>query len=304
MDTNHDALSDIDRSPATPFGLPPRRVSGKLRRSLCYPASMLFFNGILVVLAVALVVAFWMTDDSEIRYGLPFRWMPAGEGQIVEIACSSTEIAPSGKPAASGLDIIWLEQTLPDGTTIRARHPDRPSSGRFQVGQTVPLLHYVNDPNCLAIDDPPDRIIVWVGFWFFLFLGSLFVAFHMSPLYIALHGHDVHLLETASVKRFRVERKHKQTTLLPLDNTLPPIKWTRVQSGFGLPNGKTVQVFYDEAKPSESFVVEATCSPLFFDEMADQIDCRSDWNFWLGMVSHVLFAMILTVFLLRIIAIY
>ncbi|MCL2006433.1 MAG: hypothetical protein FWG73_09830 [Planctomycetaceae bacterium] len=307
--TNFGTLPVADRSALPPFGLPPRTVSDKVQRSLCYPVILLVVNGIFLVLTTAIVAIFWISDDSEIRYSsLPFRWVPTGEGRIVAIVDSSTELAPSGKPAPPGLDIITLEQTLPDGRTIRSRHPDRPNAGRFHVGQIVPLLHYVSDPNCLAIDDPRGWFDVYMPFGMGTFFLTIVVAFHVSPFFIALRQRDVQLLESAPIKRFQVERpknNKKALFLLPLDDALPSIgRNLAVQSGSGLRHGQTVHVFYNEACPRESFIVEASWSPLIFDSATGHIDCRSDWPFRLGLAMHVLFFLILSAALLRVLLIY
>jgi len=308
--TDRNTLLVADQSVRPQFGEPPRTVSDKAKRSLLFFAGEAgglspVLCGIICIMAVVLAVILGVTDKSEIRYGfLPFRWVEAGEGQIVSIADSSTETAPNGNPCPPGRDVITLEQTLPDGQTVRCRNPGWPPSGRFQVGQTVPLLRYSNDPACLMIDHSRERFEMWFGFGVALFFASISIGSVVLTTYYSFSNRRriVRLLETAMVARFRINRKAKRgkTLLQPLEKTLEPI----TMSFSSRRHGETVEVFIDETKPSQSFVVESAWCRLVFDPATAQIDSVSDWPFRLGVILLASFAVGLGVVILQISLVY
>ena len=269
-------------SPHHVFGTPPRVVPPDVRRRLLFsgePVEMLQFCWLLAFLAVLIGGVLWWEDPAALRYGLlPFRWQPTHGGVIVAIADSSTERAPNGNPPPGGRDVITLEQTLPDGRTIRCRQPSWPNHGNFVVGQKVPLLRYVNDETCLQIDDPIFRRDVRSGLWFILGFGTLFFG-GTGGLVIAGYyqrKRAVALLETANVVKYRV-RKHKKgnlrkTILKPIGGTGEPLEIPSQGGHYG----EMVHVFFNEAKPKQSLIAERLRGDLRYNAETGEIECDPD----------------------------
>ena len=301
--TDRESILTAHRLTEPPFGLPPRTISDKAKRTLFYSSDTGFIQKSLIgAFGFLVLFAAMMVNNDEIRCGfLPLRWEPAGEGKIVAIDDSSTKKTPGGIPATSGCDIITLEQTLADGRTILCRNPIHQLRGRFHIGQTVPLLRYSGDSNFLMIDDPNERCQIWAGLGALSFFVSIFVVIMVLTTFYGLSAHNrvIRLLETAPVKRFRVGRNGKKIILLPVDLTLPTIPLKDNCTGFVL--DETVNVFFNEEKPEQSFIAY---SSLIFDSETGRIDIVSDLPFRLGVASLVLFIAGLGMALLRILLVY
>jgi hypothetical protein len=85
---------------------------------------------------------------------------------------------------------------------------------------------------------------------------------------------NVRLLETATVVKCRIRRRanHRKvmkTTLMPIGGEGEPFEMP-IQYGL---NGETVHVFYNEAKPKDSFIAETFPGGIWFDRETGEIDC-------------------------------
>ena len=276
-ETDVSAILHAAKSPRHEFGSPPRSISLRARRHILFsgePLEILQLSWLFALLALMLGGAIWWTDPAEIRYGmLPFRWQKTHDGMIVAIADSSTERAPNGGPAQGGYDVITVEQTLPDGRTIRCRHPSWSNHGEFTVGQKVQLLRYANDETCLQIDAPVFRRDARVGILFILGFGSLFFIGGGAVVAATLSSRKriLTLLTTANVVKYRVCKRVRnvKTILMPLGGRGEPLE-LKSQIRF---IGETVHVFLDEAKPKNSFVVESHRGEIRFDAETGELDC-------------------------------
>ncbi|MCL2347691.1 MAG: hypothetical protein FWC50_05450 [Planctomycetaceae bacterium] len=280
-ETDVTALLQVANSPRHAFGSPPRNVSVEVRRKIFFSGDLialtLTFSLLFAFLAFLLGVALCFTDPAEVRYGLlPFRWQPTHAGVIVAIADSSTERAPNGNPAPGGRDVITLEQTLPDGRTIRCQHPSWANRGNFHVGQKVPLLRYVNDETCLQIDDPMFYFDSRSGLFAVLGFGTLFFG-GGGVLVMTSYSQrkkTARLLETAPVVKYRIRKRipKVKTILTPVRSAGETLE---LKSQVGIV-GETVHVFLDEAKPNQSFVAESYRGELRYDAETGEIECTPD----------------------------
>lgn len=289
------------------FGPPPRTVSKKARRTL-----LVFGEAGIILAMYGVIFSFFplifagilfATDKAELRYGfLPFRWEKAGEGRIAEIADSSTEKAPNGGPAASGRDVITLEQTLPDGRTIRCRNPGWPPQGRFQAGQAVPLLRYRGEPECLLLDDPFSYNEMYLSLGFACFALTLIVVAVLCTAYFAAsrRRHVIRLLETAPVERFRIGMDKKRAIAVPDAVGREPIPIT----GLDLKPGETVNVFVDEERPKKSFIAESSWSSLTWNPETGEIDSVSDRPYRIAQLLAGIFLIGVGLVFLRLFLVY
>ncbi len=302
-----DAAIDVRSIMPPEFGPPPRTVSAKAKRAILFAGELWgIFTLFCCMFAFAVMtfagILFWI-GTTDIRYHfLPLRWEKAGNGRIFGIADSSTGNAPNGYPAPSGRDLLTLEQTLPDGRTIRCRNPTSLPPGRFQVGQAVPLLRYRSDPESLSLDDPSSYGDMWAGFVLscvYLMLGPGMIG-GMICYAFSRRRHVVRLIETAPLERFRAERVKHRTMLVPLASGREPIP----AAGLTVQPGEMVRVFLDERKPEASFVAESAWPPLTVDPATGEIDAVSDRSCWITFASLGLLVLGIALILLRVLLVY
>ena len=278
------------------FGPPPRVLTARAKRSLFLIGEgggvRLCYYGLFGILALVFAGILFSTNANDIRYGfLPFRWEQAGEGRIVAIADSSTKKAPNGNPSPPGRDVITLEQTLPDGRIVRCQDPGWSPRGQFLQGQTVALLRYRGDPDCLTIDPSCSRKEMGEGVYLAAFLVFIVLPTIGGMVLTAVLNarHAARLMETANVERFRiaVDKKNRKK-LMPLDDWPEPIPVPLL--GDLLP-GESVDVFIDTTKPEKSFIAQTAWSPLRDETATRKIDVDSGRPFlWAVVLLGMLFA--------------
>jgi len=298
------------KEPQPSFGLSPRTVSGRAKRAVrnrdynpWYPLFFLCFFGAFYLFTSGM--PFLTADKACLRYSIwPDRWEPAGEGLIV---------------SAEGR-VFVIEQTLPDGRTIQFQHPD----GRFpfwrfnmsfpasplKAGQMVPLLRYVNDPDCMIFAFPKTHVhpmplyaIVILCTVLPALLALLVVGCIAGMKQRRVNRHIIHLLETAPFGRFCLKNKRGNRKVLePVDDdTLAPIP---LEKEGRLTVGQKVGIFVDEAEPEKSFMMETLWAKLVFDPETNQVDCRTVWPYRLINVTFGIALLAIGSMVLRLVLIY
>ena len=141
------------------------------------------------------------------------------------------------------------------------------------------------------------RDILFMLLGFELFFGVIFLI-----LVYANYSESkriMSLLETSKVVKYRIRKRFAKvkTVLTPVGGVGEPLE---IKSQVGSV-GETVHVFYDEAKPKNSFVVESYRGEIRFDSETGEIECGPDPFVKYAKWSLVALALGIAIIVLRIV---
>ncbi len=291
-----------DKSARHDFGEPPRTVSPKVRRIARFSGEA---GGFFMAIPFLLALVFWIVvgvhfgmSHLSIRYHyLPFRWVAAGEGNVVAI--SAKEI--KSDDSVRYVDEITFETTLPDGRVVRATNPETLRQGELQIGQAIPLLQYPGEQNCFRIGGATFRREMGSSIAG-VFMGGA-ALFAVLALFYWLATQEakqfIRLMESAEVQRFRIRNRFpkKSAQLEPMGDWPGPLEIKGKSYGAV---GQAVTVFLDKENPQNSFVAESFGAKVQFDPQTGMLDCDSDKRYRIGVGSFCLLGLAIVLWLVRI----